>query len=127
MGGKKKGKKKGDEKPAEPPKLIIPDFTPKDLQPLPLSVKVRHFKDLFIIYTDEYHKSIEIKEKLSKIVNVPVENMRLYLQNKRQLENETTNHDQQVMNETIVFAVFKKEEGNEWENVNEILHFGEQK
>ena len=53
--------------------------------------------------------------------------MRLYLQNKRQLENETTNHDQQVMNETIVFAVFKKEEGNEWENVNEILHFGEQK
>ena len=127
MGGKKKGKKKEDEKPAEPPKLIIPDFTPKDLQPLPLSVKVRHFKDLFIIYTDEYHKSIEIKEKLSKIVNVPVENMRLYLQNKRQLENETTNHDQQVMNETIVFAVFKKEEGNEWENVNEILHFGEQK
>ena len=76
MGGKKKGKKKGDEKPAEPPKLIIPDFTPKDLQPLPLSVKVRHYKDLFIIYTDEYHKSIEIKEKLSKIVNVPVENMR---------------------------------------------------
>ena len=127
MGGKKKGKKKGDEKPAEPPKLIIPDFTPKDLQPLPLSVKVRHFKDLFIIYTDEYHKSIEIKEKLSKIVNVPVENMRLYLQNKRQLENETTNHDQQVKNETIIFAVFKKEEGNEWENVNEILHFGEQK
>ena len=127
MGGQKKGKKKGDEKPAEPPKLIIPDFTPKDLQPLPLSVKVRHYKDLFIIYTDEYHKSIEIKEKLSKIVNVPVENMRLYLQNKRQLENETSNHDQQVMNETIVFAVFKKEEGNEWENVNEILHFGEQK
>ena len=127
MGGKKKGKKKGDEKPAEPPKLIIPDFTPKDLQPLPLSVKVRHYKDLFIIYTDEYHKSIEIKEKLSKIVNVPVENMRLYLQNKRQLENETSNHDQQVMNETIAFAVFKKEEGNEWENVNEILHFGEQK
>ena len=127
MGGKKKGKKKGDEKPAEPPKLIIPDFTPKDLQPLPLSVKVRHYKDLFIIYTDEYHKSIEIKEKLSKIVNVPVENMRLYLQNKRQLENETSNHDQQVMNETIVFAVFKKEEGNEWEIVNEILHFGEQK
>ena len=127
MGGKKKGKKKGDEKPAEPPKLIIPDFTPKDLQPLPLSVKVRHYKGLFIIYTDEYHKSIEIKEKLSKIVNVPVENMRLYLQNKRQLENETSNHDQQVMNETIVFAVFKKEEGNEWENVNEILHFGEQK
>ena len=127
MGGKKKGKKKGDEKPAEPPKLIIPDFTPKDLQPLPLSVKVRHYKDLFIIYTDEYHKSIEIKEKLSKIVNVPVENMRLYLQNKRQLENETSNHDQQVMNETIVFAVIKKEEGNEWENVNEILHFGEQK
>ena len=127
MGGKKKGKKKGDEKPAEPPKLIIPDFTPKDLQPLPLSVKVRPYKDLFIIYTDEYHKSIEIKEKLSKIVNVPVENMRLYLQNKRQLENETSNHDQQVMNETIVFAVFKKEEGNEWENVNEILHFGEHK
>ena len=46
---------------------------------------------------------------------------------KRQLENETSNHDQQVMNETIVFAVFKKEEGNEWENVNEILHVGEQK
>lgn len=34
-------------------------------------------------------------------------------QNKRQLENETTKHAQQVRNETIIFAVFKKEEGNE--------------
>lgn len=124
MGGKKKkGKKKGDDKPSEPPKLIIPDFTPKDIEPLPLSVKVRHYKDLFIIYTDEYHKSIVIKERLSKIINKPVENIKLYLQNKRQIEDETTNHDQQVKNETILFAVFKKEEGNEWENVNEILHY----
>ena len=124
MGGKKKkGKKKGDDKPSEPPQLIIPDFTPKDIEPLPLSVKVRHYKDLFIIYTDEYHRSIEIKERFSKIINKPVENIRLYLQNKRQIEDETTNHDQQVKNETILFAVFKKDEGNEWENVNEILHY----
>ena len=46
-----------------------------------------------------------------------------YLQNKRQIEDETTNHDQQVKNETILFAVLKKDEGNEWENVNEILHY----
>ena len=53
----KKGKK-GDEKSVEHQKLIIPDFTLKKLQLLPLSVKMRHFKYLFIIYTVENIKYI---------------------------------------------------------------------
>ena len=63
MGGKKKGKKgKGDDKPKEEPKIIIPDFVPHELGPLPISVKVYHLNDLFIIYTDEYAKSDKIKK-----------------------------------------------------------------
>ena len=63
MGGKKKGKKgKGDDKPKEEPKIIIPDFVPHELGPLPISVKVYYLNDLFIIYTDEYAKSEEIKK-----------------------------------------------------------------
>ena len=52
MGGKKKGKKgKGDDKPKEEPKIIIPDFVPHELGPLPISVKVYHLNDLFISYS----------------------------------------------------------------------------
>ena len=47
MGGKKKKGKKGDDKPKEEPKIIIPDFVPHELGPLPISVKVYHLKDLF--------------------------------------------------------------------------------
>ena len=123
MGAKKKGKKK-DDKPKEPQQPIIPDFTPKDLKPLPLSVKVRHFKDLFIIYTDEYSRSLDIKEKLGKIINKQPEDIKLYLKNKRLLEDETTNHDLQVRNCTVIYAVYKTGEGkNDWDNVNEVIKF----
>jgi hypothetical protein len=50
MAGKGKKKKKGDDGPKEPPKIIIPDYTPPNLQPLPMSVKVKHSKDIYIKY-----------------------------------------------------------------------------
>lgn len=127
MGGKKKkgkGKEKGeDAKPKEP---YIPDFTPANLEPLPISVKVRRFKDVYIIYTDEYHKSIEIKEQLCKIMNLPADNIKLYLPNKRPIEDGTSNHDQALINGITLFAVIKPEDG-EWDNVNEVIKFDESK
>ena len=114
MGGKKKGKKgKGDDNPKEEPKIIIPDFVPHELGPLPISVKVYHLNDLFIIYTDEYAKSGEIKKTLSTLNGQPEEEIKLYLKNKRPIEDITTNHDQQISHETEIYAVYKGEKIND--------------
>ena len=110
--GKKKGKK-GDDKPKEEPKIIIPDFVPHELGPLPISVKVYHLKDLFIIYTDEYAKSGEIKKTLSTLSGKPEEEIKLFLKNKRPIEDITTNHDQQILHETQIYAVYKGEKIND--------------
>jgi len=129
MAGKKKGKK--DDKPKEPPKIIIPDYTPKNLEPLPISVKIHHLNDIYIIYTDEYSKSLEIKEKLSKLIGLEVENIKLYLGNRRLIEDNTTNHDQQINNCTDIYAIYKNvkienDEGNAqvlFEKINDILKY----
>ena len=129
MAGKKKGKK--DDKPKEPPKIIIPDYTPKNLEPLPISVKIHHLNDIYIIYTDEYSKSLEIKEKLSKLIGLEVENIKLYLGNRRLIEDGTTNHDQQINNCTDIYAIYKNvkienDEGNTqvlFEKINDILKY----
>ena len=113
MGGKKKAKKKGDDKPKEEPKIIIPDYVPHDIGPLPISVKVYHLNDLYIIYTDEYDKSGEIKKLLSKLSGQPEEEIKLYLKNKRLIEEETTNHDQQIIHETEIYATYKGEKIND--------------
>ena len=94
MGGKKKKGKKGDDKPKEEPKIIIPDFVPHELGPLPISVKVYHLNDLFIIYTDEYAQSGEIKKTLANLCGQPEEEIKLFLKNKRPIEDITTNLDQ---------------------------------
>jgi hypothetical protein len=129
MAGKKKGKK--DDKPKEPPKIIIPDYTPKNLEPLPISVKIHHLNDIYIIYTDEYSKSLDIKEKLSKLIGLEVENIKLYLGNRRLIEDGTTNHDQQINNCTDIYAIYKNvkienDEGNTqvlFEKINDILKY----
>ena len=113
MGGKKKKGKKGDDKPKEEPKIIIPDFVPHELGPLPISVKVFFLFFLFIIYTDEYAQSGEIKKTLANLCGQPEEEIKLYLKNKRPIEDATTNHDQQITHETEVYAVYKGEKINE--------------
>ena len=115
MGGKKKKGKKGDDKPKEEPKIIIPDFVPHELGPLPISVKVYHLNDLFIIDTDtdEYAQSGEIKKTLANLCGQPEEEIKLFLKNKRPIEEITTNHDQQITHETEVYAVYKGEKIND--------------
>ena len=113
MGGKKKKGRKGDDKPKEEPKIIIPDFVPHELGPLPISVKVYHLNDLFIIYTDEYAQSGEIKKTLANLCGQPEEEIKLFLKNKRPIEEITTNHDQQITHETEVYAVYKGEKIND--------------
>ena len=90
-----------------------------------LYVKIKHRKETFIIYSDEYHKTGMIKEEISKIKDIPKENIKLYYTNKRLLEDEYTNHDQQVRQKQILFVSFRNEKNNEWENINEIMSYGE--
>jgi hypothetical protein len=110
---KKKKGKKGDDKPKEEPKIIIPDFVPHELGPLPISVKVFHLNDLYLIYTDEYAQSGQIKKTLSSLSGQPEEEIKLYLRNKRPIEDATTNHDQQITHETELYAVYKGEKIND--------------
>ena len=113
MGAKKKKGKKGDDKPKEEPKIIIPDFFPHEIGPLPISVKVFHLNDLYLIYTDEYAQSGQIKKTLSSLSGQPEEEIKLYLRNRRPIEEVTTNHDQQIMHETEIYAVYKGEKIND--------------
>ena len=113
MGAKKKKGKKGDDKPKEEPKIIIPDFVPHEIGPLPISVKVFHLNDLYLIYTDEYAQSGQIKKTLSSLSGQPEEEIKLYLRNKRPIEDVTTNHDQQITHETEIYAVYKGEKIND--------------
>lgn len=121
---KEKGKKgaKSEETPIKeevlPPKI---DFS-KDYidQHCPIYVKVKHKKENFVIFTDEYKKSIEIKEEISKIKGIPLENIKLYYPNKRPIEDDTMNHDQQIKHNTLLFLCFKKDE---WENINDIINY----
>jgi len=89
----------------------------------PLYVKVKHRKENFMIFSDEYDRTGLIKEEIAKIKNMPRENIRLYYTNKRLLEDESTNHDQQVKQNQILFVSFKNENNNEWENINDIISF----
>ena len=113
MGGKKKKGKKEDDKTKEEPKIIITDFVTHELGKLTISVKVYHLNDLFIIYTDEYAQSGEIKKTLANLCGQPEEEIKLFLKNKRPIEEITTNHDQQITHETEVYAVYKGEKIND--------------
>lgn len=94
-------------------------------KPKPLYVKIKHKKENFIIYSDEFHRTGLIKEEIAKIKDIPKENIKLYYTNKRLLEDDSTNHDQQVRQKQILFVSFKNEKNNEWENINEIISYGE--
>lgn len=123
-----KGGKKSDKKTAlamvkdEVPKKI--DFTQyfADVHN-PIFVKVKHKKDVFMIYTEEYKKSIEIKNELSKIKEIPSENIKLYFNNKRIIEDDISNHDQQIKHCALLYACYKNPDTNEWETINEIINF----
>jgi len=122
---KGKNKKKNEEKPQ-----------PKDDKPLqkidfslnyighhvPILVKVKHFNQIYTIFTEEYKKSIEIKEELSFITHIAVENIRLYLENKRIVEDDNMNHDQQIKHNTVLYAAFKNNL-DEWESFSELINF----
>ena len=95
----------------------------KEQKPKALYVKIKHKKENFIIYSDEYHRTGLIKEEISKIKNIPKENIKLYYTNKRLLEDESTNHDQQVNHKQILYVSFKNDANNEWENINDIVSY----
>jgi hypothetical protein len=86
----------------------------------PLCVKVRHNKEFFTIYTDEYNLSISIKEQVSKLKGITIDNIRLYYSNKRLIEDNVTNHDQQIKHGTLLFVAYKNEENGQFEHFDEL-------
>lgn len=92
-------------------------------KPKPLYVKVLHKKECFMIFSDEYDRTGLIKEEISKIKNISKDNIKLYYSNKRLLEDESTNHDQQVRQNQFLYVSFRNENNNEWENINEIINY----
>ena len=96
-GKKKKGKKKKGGKKTGPAKLILPNFVPVHHTKSPLAIHIHHLDDMFLIYSDEYDESQKIIDEIGKILNIEPANLRLYFSNKRRVEPETVNHDQQVI------------------------------
>ena len=121
-GKKKKGKKKkkGGKK-AGPAKLILPNFVPVHRAKMPLAIHVHHLDDMFLIYSDEYDESQKIIDEVSQILNVVRTDLRLYFSNKRRVELDTVNHDQQIVHNSHLYLVMKKED--QWENVKDIIGY----
>ena len=119
-GKKKKGKKKKKgAKKAGPAKLILPNFVPVHRTKMPLAIHVHHLDDMFLIYSDEYDESQKILEEIAKILNVEVTDLRLHFSNKRRVELDTVNHDQQIVHNVHLYLTMKKDD--QWENVKDIL------
>ena len=121
-GKKKKGKKKKKgAKKAGPAKLILPNFVPVHRIKMPLAIHVHHLDDMFLIYSDEYDESQKILEEIAKILNLEVTDLRLYFSNKRRVELDTVNHDQQIIHNVHLYLTMKKED--QWENVKDIINY----
>lgn len=118
-----KGKKEPEVVKEEPLPIKI-DFSKNyENETAPMYVKVKHKKDIFMIFTEEYKKSIEIKQEVAKILNLPIENIKLYFSSKRIVEDDTMNHDQQIKHATILYACFKNSTNNEWDSIIDIINF----
>ena len=76
---------------------------------------------MFLIYSDEYDESLKIIEEIGKILNIEPANLRLYFSNKRRVEPETVNHDQQVIHNVHLYLTIKNED--QWENIKDILNY----
>jgi hypothetical protein len=89
----------------------------------PLYVKIKHKEEIFMIFTSEYSKAVTIKEEIAKIKDIPVENIKLYYNNKRLIEDDTSNHDQQIKHTCLLYATFLNSNTNAWENINDIMNY----
>lgn len=92
----------------------------KNLGPKPIYIKIKHFKEVFIFYTDEYDPSGKIKKEISLLKNIPFENIRLYYSNKRIIDDSYTNHDQEIFHQTTIYYSLKIEGTNEFESFKDV-------
>ena len=76
---------------------------------------------MFLIYSDEYDESLKIIEEVGKILNIEPVNLRLYFSDKRRVDPETVNHDQQVIHNVHLYLTIKIEE--QWESLKDILNY----
>lgn len=121
--GKEKGKK-GKDEASNKKEEVVPTKIDFSLnyrhRTSPICVKIKHKNETFMIFSDEFRKSIEIKEELAKIKGLPSENIKIYYANKRLIEDDYMNYDQQIKHSTVLFACFKTN-NNDWENINDLI------
>lgn len=128
-GKKKKGKGKGKKKKKDgkkgPTKPVIPNFIPTNPLKSPIAVKIHHFDDIFLIYSDEYHLAGTIHTELEKILNIPSKHIKLYFSNKRLVEVNTVLHDQQIINNVDLYMITIKEQGppEVWESIKDVIAY----
>ena len=120
-GKKKKGKKKEVGKKIEPTNIILPNFVPIKHNKNPLAIHIHHLNDRFLIYTDEYEESSKLIEAIGKILNIESCNLRLYFSNKRRIDPDTVNHDQQILHNINLYLTIKND--GQWENIKDILDY----
>ena len=120
-GKKKKGKKKKKGGKKGEAKIILPNFVPIHRTKSPLAVHIHHLDDMFLIYSDEYDEASKIIEEIGKILNIEPINIRLYFDNKRKVDPETVNHDQQIAHNTHLYLTIKIED--QWEKLQDIFGY----
>ena len=120
-GKKKKGKKKKKGGKKGEAKIILPNFVPIHRIKCPLAVHIHHLDDMFLIYSDEYDESSKIIEEISKILKIEPINIRLYFDNKRKVDPETVNHDQQIIHNTHLYMTIKIED--QWEKLQDVFGY----
>lgn len=128
MAGKKKkgkGKKKKKDGKKGPTKPVIPNFIPLNPIKSPIAVKIHHFDDVFLIYSDEYNPARSIVVEICKILNKAEKDVKLYFSNKRLVELDTVLHDQQILHNIDLYMTTVKESGppEVWDNIKDVINY----
>eukprot|EP00992_Anisonema_acinus_P003947 TRINITY_DN1438_c0_g1_i1.p2 TRINITY_DN1438_c0_g1~~TRINITY_DN1438_c0_g1_i1.p2 ORF type:complete len:109 (-),score=35.91 TRINITY_DN1438_c0_g1_i1:73-399(-) len=81
-------------------------------------VRVKRLKQTLFLHCEPSDHPVALKEKITQINNVPVENQRLLL-GKQTLEDGLPLSEQSVENDTVIFLVYRLDgEDDKWEEVN---------
>jgi hypothetical protein len=79
-------------------------------------IRVKRQKQTIFLYTEPQEQIKKVKWKISKLNNIPIEKIRLILED-IPLEDEKTIQDYKIENDRIVYLVYKKDEDGEWEPI----------
>eukprot|EP00670_Eutreptiella_braarudii_P026488 CAMPEP_0174375776 /NCGR_PEP_ID=MMETSP0811_2-20130205/115797_1 /TAXON_ID=73025 ORGANISM="Eutreptiella gymnastica-like, Strain CCMP1594" /NCGR_SAMPLE_ID=MMETSP0811_2 /ASSEMBLY_ACC=CAM_ASM_000667 /LENGTH=103 /DNA_ID=CAMNT_0015526341 /DNA_START=23 /DNA_END=330 /DNA_ORIENTATION=+ len=81
-------------------------------------VRIKRHKQTIFLHCELTDHALTLKEKISLINNVPIENQRLLL-DKQVLEDAASLQEQGIQNDTVLFLVYRIDgEEEKWEDVH---------